>query len=355
MLVSQLENIKIGGSIKNNMGFGDFIKGQFIDVIEYVDDTASKLLVYKFTRQGDEIKQGARLIVRNGQVAVFVHRGQIADIFEPGNYKLSTGNLPLLSSLAALPSLFNSPIKSDLYFINTTQFIGNKWATKNPIIKRDSDMGLVRITSFGTYSFRVTDPKLFMTEVFGARSLNMTYDIIQYLTSFVGESIAQCLGESNNSVLDLSIHYRELSSLITPYANEKARELGIEIVQATIESIGLPEEVEKLIDEQSGIGLAAKNMDTFVQYQSARAIRDAAKQKGGLAGIGAGMAVGKVVSENISKSMEPQSEKKKSNKQVEKPTQSVAEQLTKYKELLDKGILTQDEFDEVKAMLLKEI
>lgn len=334
------------------MGFGDFVKGQFIDVIEYVDDSPSKLLVYKFTRYGNEIKHGARLIVRNGQAAVFVHIGQIADVFEPGDYKLDTGNLPILSSLAALPMLFNSPIKSDLYFINTTQFINNKWGTKNPIIKRDPDMGLVRITSFGSYSFKVTNPQLFMTEIFGARSLNMTYDIIQYLTTFVGESIAQCLGETHTSVLDLATHYRELSSTITPYANEKAKQLGIEIITATIENIGLPEEVEKLIDEQSGIGLASRNMDTFIQYQSARAIRDAAKQPGGMSGIGAGLAVGKVVATNISKSVgSPKSEVENSNKK----RMSLAEELEKYKDLLDRGILTQEEFDEVKSRLLKEM
>lgn len=344
------------------MGLGNFIKNQFIDVIEFVDNSPNKLLVHKFTRQGDEIKQGARLIVRNGQVAVFVHRGQIADVFEPGNYKLDTRNLPLLSALAALPYLFNSPIKSDLYFINTTQFINNRWGTKNPIIKRDVDMGMVRITSFGSFSFKVTDPKTFMTELYGARNLNMTYDIIQYLVSFVGESIAQCLGESPNSVLDLATRYGQLSAMITPYVNEKAKVYGIEVVQAAIENIGLPKEVEKLIDEQSGIGLAARNMDTFVQYQSARAIRDAAQQKGGLAGIGAGMAVGRTVAKNINESLDKPSKKNAAeqdgdDKKISKiqNAASVADKLVKYKDLLDKGILTQEEFDEVKSMLLKEI
>lgn len=341
------------------MGLGDFIKDQFIDVIEFVDESPNKLLVSKFVRKGDEIKQGARLIVRNGQAAVFVHRGQIADVFAPGNYKLSTGNLPLLSALAALPTLFNSPIKSDLYFINTTQFINNRWGTKNPIIKRDPEMGIVRITSFGTFSFKVNDPKTFMTEVFGARSLNMTYDIVQYLTSFVGESIAQCLGENSQSVIDLATHYRELSSMITPYVNEKANALGFEVTTATIENIGLPKEVEKLIDEQSGIGLASKDMDTFVQYQAARAIRDVAKQPGGMSGIGAGIGVGRVVAQTMTESLEKPKTKKTTSPKKENtsssPKESVADQLVKYKGLLDKGILTQEEFDEVKSMLLKEI
>ena len=196
------------------MGLGGFLKDQFIDVIEFVDDSPEKLLVSKFARKGDEIKQGARLVVRNGQAAVFVHRGIIADVFGPGNYKLNTGNLPLLSALAALPTLFNSAIKSDLYFINTTQYINNRWGTKSPIIKRDPEMGIVRITSFGTFSFKVNNPEIFMTEMFGARSLNMTQDIVEYLTSFVGESIAQCLGESEQSIIDLATHYRQLSSCL---------------------------------------------------------------------------------------------------------------------------------------------
>lgn len=341
------------------MGLGEFIKDQFIDVIEFVDESPDKLLVSKFDRKGDEIKQGARLIVRSGQAAVFVHRGEIADVFEPGSYKLNTGNLPLLSVMAALPTFFNSPIKSDLYFINTTQFFNNRWGTKNPIIKRDPEMGIVRITSFGTFSFKVNNPKIFMIQVFGARSLNMTYDIVEYLTSYVGEAIAQCLGESTQSVIDLATHYRELSSMITAYANEKANALGFEVTTATIENIGLPKEVEKFIDEQSGIGLASRDMDTFVQYQAARAIRDVAKQPGGMSGIGAGIGVGKVVAQNLTESLEKPRVKKEAAPKKETDSsvlkESIADQLIKYKGLLDKGILTQEEFDELKSMLLKEI
>ncbi len=338
------------------MPFGERVKGQFIDVIEFVDESQQKLLVSKYVRQGDEIKQGASLIVRNGQVAVFVHMGRIADILGPGDYKLSTGNLPILSTLAAIPRKLNSPIKSDLYFINTTQFINNKWGTKNPIIKRDPEIGLVRITVFGSFAFRVGDPQVFMNEMFGARGMNMTYDIIEYLRSFVGEAIAQCLGETDASVLDLATHYRELSSMITPYVNEKAKPLGIEIAEATIENISLPEEVEKLIDEQSGIGLASRNMNSFVQYQSARAIRDAAKQPGGLAGMGASMAVGKTVAENMNTALRQEPEPAgRSSGGAPEGGESAADRLMKYKELLDCGVLTQEEFTELKTKLLKEL
>lgn len=324
------------------MGISDFIKGQFIDVIEHVDES-NKLLVYKFTRQGDEIKQGANLIVRNGQAAVFVHRGQIADIFLPGNYKLDTGNLPVLSSLKAVTSLFNSPIKSDLYFINTTQFIGNKWGTKNPILMRDNDFGMVRITAFGSYSFRVGSVDVFMNEVFGARKLNMTYDILEFLKSFISESIAEAIAQSGIAVLDLAMSYRKLADVVCEYANNKARKMGIEVFEAVIENISLPEEVEKLIDEQSGIGMASKNMDGFMKYQTARAMRDASKQEGGLAGLGAGLAFGSHISTAIGNSVES-GDKGGYKSNIDK--------IREYKSLLDEGIITEEEFREVKKQIL---
>lgn len=320
------------------MGISDFIKSQFIDVIEHTDES-SKLLVYKFTRRGDEIKQGANLIVRNGQAAVFVHRGKIADIFLPGNYKLNTGNLPVLSSFRAVTSLFNSPIKSDLYFVNTTQFIGNKWGTKNPILMRDNDFGMARITAFGTYSFRVENVEVFMNEVFGARRLNMTYDILEFLKSFISESIAEAIAQSKVAILDLAMNYRSIADLVCEYVNNKASKLGITISETVIENISLPEEVEKLIDEQSGIGMVSKNMDNFMRYQTARAMRDASKQKGGLAGLGAGFAFGNHISQAVENNME-----NNGNSSIDK--------LREYKKMLDEGIITEEEFKEAKKRIL---
>ena len=320
------------------MGLGDFIKGQFIDVIEHVDET-NKLLVYKFERYGDEIKQGASLIVREGQAAVFIYKGQIADIFSPGSYNLDTKNLPVLSSLGALPRLFNSPIKSDLYFINTTQFIGNRWGTKNPILMRDKDFGIVRITSFGTYSFRVIEPARFIREVFGARKMNMTYDILQFLNSFVSEAITTVLAEAKIPVLDLAADYRGLSDLLKRKVNERAATLGLGIEEAVIENIGLPPGVEKLVDEQSGLGLASQDMSAYMQYQTVRAMRDASKQKGGLAGLGAGIAFGNHIAGTISS-------------ETPSGADSIAN-LREYKKLLDEGVLSQDEFDALKKKALK--
>jgi len=320
------------------MGISDFIKSQFIDVIEHVDEL-DKLLVFKFVREDDEIKQGANLIVRNGQAAVFVHRGQIADIFSPGNYKLNTGNLPVLSSLRAVTSLFNSPIKSDLYFVNTTQFIGNKWGTKNPILMRDNDFGMARIMAFGTYSFKVGNVEVFMNEVFGARKLDMTYDILEFLKSFISESIAEAISQSGVAILDLAMNYRKLADLVCEYVNNKASKLGLIISETVIENISLPEEVEKLIDEQSGIGMVSKNMDNFMKYHTVRAMRDASKQTGGFAGRGAGFAFGSYISQTIGNNINNNNNKN-------------ADKLREYKKLLDEGVITEEEFKEAKKQIL---
>ena len=320
------------------MGITDFIKGQFVDVIEYVDES-NKMIVHKYTRYGNEIKQGASLIVRNGQEAVFVNQGTVADILKPGKYSLDTNNLPVLSSLKAIPRLLNSPLKSDLYFINMTNFIGNRWGTKNPILFRDKDLKFIRVTAFGTFSFCISDTLTFMTEIFGARKLDMTYDIIEFICSFISESVAETIGNLDVSVMDLAANYRNLSDGIRQNVNEKAKKFGIEVSEMVIENISLPREVEKLIDEQSGIGMASGDMDTFMQYQTARAMRDAAKQDGGLAGLGAGFAFGNQIAGSVQNNAQSDVDK--------------VQKLREYKTLLDEGIISEEEFQELKKKILK--
>lgn len=236
---------------------------------------------------------------------------------------------------------FNSPIKSDLYFISLKQFIDNKWATKNPIMVRDSDMNMVRITAFGKFSFHITDSVQFMREVFGILGKAMTYDIVQYLSSLIMEAFAVIIGELNIPVLDLAVKYQEISTLLLSYVNEKIQETGIQISKVIIENISLPEEVEKLIDEQSGIGMASKNMDTFMQYQTARAMRDAASQESGLAGLGAGMALGNTLANTVNTSVNEQTS-----------SQDNISKLRELKLLLDESILSQEEFDAKKKQIL---
>lgn len=279
------------------------VKDQFIDVIEYIDES-NKILVSKYERPNNEIKQGAKVIVRESQTAVFLKGGKLADILPAGTYSLNTKNLPILSTLKAFGYGFNSPIKSDLYFISLRQFVDNKWATPNPIMLRDSEFGLVRVRAFGKFAFRITDVEKFMVEVFGTQQKVLTYYIIEYLASIINEAVAVVVAESKVPVIDLAQKYRELGQQISQSVEERANSLGLEFSNIIVENISLPEEVEKLIDEQSGIGMASRDMQTFVQYQSVRAMRDAAKQRGGLAGLGVGMGLGSKMTHMIKETEE---------------------------------------------------
>ena len=325
------------------MDFWDIVKDQFLDVIEH-EDKSNRLIVMKFRRESgnDELKQGSKVIVRESQCAVFLKGGQLADILPPGTYELNTDNFPVLTKLKAFPYLFVSPVIADLYFVSTRQFIDNRWGTKNPIMKRDKDFNMVRIRAFGKFAFRITDVAYFMKEIFGTKGIVMTYDIVEYLSSMVTEVFSTTVGETEMSVLELAAGYRILSSAMQERLNGQVRMTGIQFSDVIIENISLPEDVERMIDEQSGIGIAKSDMESFMKYQTARAMRDAAKQKGGLAGLGAGMALGNTMAQNVQKSSGSDNQSK-----------SRAEQLRELKALLDEEILTQDEFDEEKKRILR--
>ena len=326
------------------MGLWDVVKDQFLDVIEY-EDESNKLIVTKYRRESgnDELKQGSKVIVRESQCAVFLKGGQLADILPPGTYSLNTENFPVLTKLQAFPYLFVSPVIADLYFVSTRQFVDNQWATKNPIIKRDKDFSMVRIRAFGKFAFRILDVALFMREVFGTKGIVMTYDIVGYLSSMVTETFSAVVGETDQPVLDLAAGYKELSTEMQKKLNEQIHVIGIQFSDIVIENISLPERVEELIDEQSGIGMVRGDMGTFVEYQTARAMRDAAKQEGGLAGLGAGVAFGNTIAQNV------QNVSNESH-----PVKSKAELLREVKSLFDEGILTQEEFEAEKKQILAE-
>ncbi len=325
------------------MGLLDVVKDQFLDVIEY-EDKSNKLIVAKFQRESgnNELKQGSKVIVRESQSAVFLKGGQLADILPPGTYSLKTDNMPVLSTLKAFPYLFVSPVIADLYFVSTRQFIDNKWATKNPIMKRDGDFNMVRIRAFGKFAFRITDVAAFMREIFGTKGIVMTYDIVEYLSSMVTEAFSTTVGETSMSVLDLAAEYRNFSSTIQEKLNAQTKVIGVQFSDILVENVSLPDEVEKLIDEQSGIGMAKHDMEAFMQYQTARAMREASKQEGGLAGLGAGMALGNTMAQSVQNVSTPAGQVAKSK----------AEQLRELKSLLDEGILTQEEFDAEKKLIL---
>ena len=287
------------------MGILDSIKGQFIDVIEYKDEN-SKTIIKKYIRvkDDDEIKWGAKVIVREGQVAVFLKGGKFTDVLGPGTHTLSTENLPILSKIMAVPYALNSPLKADVFFVSTKQFINQNWGTKNPVIVRDKEFDIVRIRAFGNYAFRIIEPKKFMEEVYGTQRKAETSQIVDYLTSFIVEAFSVVIGELNIPVLDLAKNYREIGSKVQEKVNEKAKDIGIEFSNVLIENISLPEEVEKIIDERSSIGVVKNDFSNYSKFETIQAMRDAAKQENGLAGLGASFVAGSEMAKDMKNEMQ---------------------------------------------------
>src|SRR5690606_7395185 len=226
-----------------------------IDIIEWIDDSRHTL-VWRFPRYQNEIKNGAQLIVRPGQVAVFVHRGEIADAFEPGSYTLTTDNLPILSTLQGWKHGFNSPFRSEVYFVSTRQISDLKWGTPNPIMLRDADFGPVRLRAFGTYSMRAADPKALLKELIGTDSSFEADEISELMRSIIITALADLLGESKIAALDLAANYKEFSEDLRKEVQERVDdEYGLDIPQLNIVNISLPEEVEKALDTRSSMGV----------------------------------------------------------------------------------------------------
>ena len=263
---------------------------QFIEVIEWLDDSQNTLL-YRFPVYQQEIKNGAQLIVRESQAAVFVFEGQVADVFTPGRYTVEGGNTPILSKLGAWKHGFNSPIKSEVYFVNTKQFTDMKWGTSNPIMLRDSDFGIVRLRAFGAYSLRVADPGEFIKEVAGTNAHFQTEDIDGQLKRAIVTEFSDALGELKIPALDLAAQYKEVGESIRAKINEDFSGYGLEVTKFYVENISLPPEVEAAMDKRSSMG-ALGDAQQYMQFQAADALRDAAQNEGGGAGLGAGLGAG---------------------------------------------------------------
>ena len=287
------------------MGLFSFVKSQALKVLEWSDDSKNTL-VYKYPMDGRQIMMGSKLIVRESQVAVFVNKGKLADIFEPGTHTLTTSNLPFLTKLLSLPFNFNSPFTSDVYFINTKQFTNIKWGTSNPITMRDKEFGTIRIRSYGTYAFKVSDPAVFLKELFGTNSTFKTEDITSYLKSMLVASISDTIAEAKISALDLACNLLEFNKVAQGNVNAEFAKLGLTLTNLVIENISFPEEVEKAIDTRSSMGVMADKMDTFVQYQAAHAMREGANNPNGnnMAGMGMGLSAGAAMGNLLNKSLE---------------------------------------------------
>lgn len=263
---------------------------QFIEVIEWLDESQNTLL-YRFPVYGQEIKNGAQLIVRESQAAVFVFEGQVADVFEPGRYTIDGGNTPILSKLGAWKHGFNSPMKSEVYFVNTKQFTDMKWGTSNPVMLRDADFGIVRLRAFGAYSLRVADPGQFIKEVAGTNAHFQTEDIDTQLKRAIVTEFSDAIGEMKIPALDLAAQYKEMGDAIRAKINEDFSGYGLEVTKFYVENISLPPEVEAAMDRRASMG-ALGDAQNYMQFQAADALRDAAQNEGGGAGLGAGLGAG---------------------------------------------------------------
>ncbi|EEX10028.1 antifreeze protein, type I [Ruegeria lacuscaerulensis ITI-1157] len=272
------------------MGIFDFLTGEFIDVIHWVDDTRDTM-VWRFEREGHEIKYGAKLTVREGQAAVFVHEGQLADVFTPGLYMLETNNMPIMTTLQHWDHGFQSPFKSEIYFVNTTRFNDLKWGTKNPIMLRDPEFGPTRIRAYGTYTIRVKDPARFLVEIVGTDG-EFTMDEISFqIRNIIVQEFSRVIAGSGIPVLDMAANTADLGKLIAAEVSPVLDGYGLEMPEFYIENISLPPAVEAALDKRTSMGLAG-DLGKFTQYSAAEAMTAAASNPSGGGGMGAGLGMG---------------------------------------------------------------
>jgi len=351
------------------MALMDFIKKQFIDVLQWTED-GDGTLAWRFPMSGMEIQNGGTLVVRESQMAVFVNEGKVADVFGPGTYKLTTQTLPVLTYLKNWDKLFESPFKSDVYFFSTRQQIDQKWGTPQPITIRDKDFGAVRLRAFGNYAFRIADPKAFHTEISGTRESYPVADLEGQLRGLVLQNISNAIAGSGLPFLDLAANQVMFAEAMVKELAPVFAKLGILIESLTVQNVSLPEELQKILDQKIGMGMVGNDMAKFMQYQTAQAIPKFAEGGGGgggsgiagdAMGLGAGVALGQVLAQNLQQGLQtPVAPAAAAAAQAAaaplgvKP-EDVMATLEKLGELKSKGILTQEEFDAKKAELLKKL
>jgi len=274
------------------MGLWDKLKAEVIDIVQWLDDT-NDTLVCRFERYGNEIKYNAKLVVREGQMAVFVSEGQLADVFKPGTYTLTTRNLPVLATLKGWKYGFESPFKAEVYFCSSRQFTNLKWGTPGPVTMRDPEFGAVRVTAFGLYSIRIKDPALFIREIVGTDGTFTTGQIEDNLRGKIGTRIKEVMPEAGIPMIDLESKVVQLGETLKARIAPAIEALGLDLMEVQVQDVGLPEEVERAIDK-AGAMRAIGNMQMYTQFENASSINDAANNPGGLAaaGVGVGMGLG---------------------------------------------------------------
>ncbi|MEL6303373.1 MAG: SPFH domain-containing protein [Bacteroidota bacterium] len=279
------------------------LSNEFIDIVEWLDYT-DDTIAHRFERYQNEIKNGAKLIVREGQTAVFVNEGQLADVFTPGTYELTTQNLPILATLKGWKYGFNSPFKAEVYFVNTHLFTDEKWGTKSPITLSDERFGLVEIRAFGTYAFRISDAGKFIIDIVGTDNNFTNYEINEHLKSLIATRFTDTVGEANLPIELYAANTSELSETCKEVMAPEFESVGISLEKFYIENVSMPEDLKKEIFEYSRIDKL--DLDKLTKFKTAKAIEAAAKNEGGTAGAGMGMGMGFVLAQQMGGMMNPQ-------------------------------------------------
>ena len=348
------------------MGLMDFIKKQFIDILQWTEDVDG-VLAWRFPMAENEIQYGASLTVRETQLAMFVNEGQVADVFGPGMYRLTTQTVPVLTYLKNWDKLFESPFKSDVYFFSTRQQVDQRWGTSQPVTIRDKDFGAVRLRAFGNYSYRLADPKKFHTEIAGSRERYTAADLDGQLRGLMLQHISDAVAQSGIAFLDLAANQIEFAKQIRDATAPSFEAIGLALEGVTVQNVSLPEELQKILDQKIGMGMVGGDMGKFMQYQTAQAIPKFAEGAAGAGGgggvvgdamgLGAGVALGQVMAQQLSQGLQggaAQAAAAAAAPVGVKPDEVMAT-LEKLAELKSKGIVTQEEFEAKKAELLKKL
>jgi len=333
------------------MGLFDFIRNELIEIIEWVDNSTDTV-IYKFPDRENNLKNGAQLVVRESQVAIFMDQGRIADVYGPGRHVLSTENMPVLTTLRGWKYGFNSPFKVDVYFVSTRQFTNLKWGTPNPVILRDPEFKQVRVRAFGTFALRVTEPATFLKEFAGTNPLVRISDVEGQLRSAIVNKFSDTLAEANVSVLDLARNYSELGERLRPLLQDDFAPYGLELTRFYLENASLPPEVEAFLDKTTQMSMAG-DMGRFQQFQAGIAIEKAAEQEGGIGGAavllgGLGNMMGNATAPAQAAAAAPATPAAPDRDQIMKLLRELGQ-------LKADGILTDAEFDAKKAELLARL
>jgi len=337
------------------MSLGSFIKKQFIDVLQWNEETEG-VLAWRFPMQDFEIQNGAILNVRESQVAVFVNEGVIADVFGPGTHKLTTQTLPILTNLKNWDKFFDSPFKSDVYYFSTRVQTGRKWGTPQAITIRDKDFDMIRVRAFGMFSYRVADARKFFTEISGTREVYTRDEVEEQLRGILMATMASSFGGANVAFLDMAANQALMAQSVKGDLATAFARYGIGLDEFNVASVSLPEELQAALDERISAGmkggLSADKMAGFTKFNVASSIPLAAQNEGGLAGIGAGLGAGALLGQTMAQAMTGATQPAAPAAPAELP---IEERLAKLKGLLDKGLISAADYDSTKAELLKKL